>query len=531
MSIVDKKELMQEDAKNHLFDVGITPSQLQERKIDLARTIDHTIEALNRATATGQTEIAAALKEKLEHLENLFDEILDTADALAGNEGSGKSGKGSKSDGGDKDKGYTGEKSETESDAEDETSEESDGSGEESEEGDSADGEEGSSKKSNTGDKPTRYGGRSGDRSSSDDSSSSSSSKSSFNPFNRRFGGGGGGEKPEESVFDAAKRILSELTGEAKRGAADGLKDLLSSRGSLENFNTSKHKYRLQESTGKSIIDMTDEEFDEEINSANELISQVLDIEFSDDLADRIAKIKSKADSRAARAELEADDAQYLKDEKKAKIASAREAEKYKRGSGLKGLDSFKKNLYRSVKDQIEEVEDEEDSWAVLDRRHEDEPSIIKKGTILDDKNEPSIPTINVYFDQSGSWSDDEIEIGKRAIRTINTFQEQGEIKLNVFYISAAGVCDTAAEARRSGGAEGWYDTLQHIVSSKVKNVIVLSDRDLDAFEWSNRPSGNNGKVVVDGCVWWLWKNARASVKAPNELVGRRGNFHYYFDT
>jgi hypothetical protein len=175
--------------------------------------------------------------------------------------------------------------------------------------------------------------------------------------------------------------------------------------------------------------------------------------------------------------------------------------------------------------------EEDVETWAALDRRHEDDPTIIKKGTIIDDSDDPTIPTINVYFDQSGSWSDTEIEIGRRAIRTIHEFEDRKEIKLKIYYISAGGVCDTSAEARRYGSAEGWHDTLQHIVSSKVKNVIVLSDSDLDSFEWSNRPTGNNGKVVVDGCVWWLWKDADPSKKAPKELVGRRGNFHYYFST
>ena len=102
---------------------------------------------------------------------------------------------------------------------------------------------------------------------------------------------------------------------------------------------------------------------------------------------------------------------------------------------------------------------------------------------------------------------------------------------MNPFYISAAGVCDTAEAARREGGAEGWHACLQHIVSSGANNVVVLSDDDLDYFEWRNRPTGDNGRVVVDGCVWWLWKNNKRSKKAVKELVGRQGNFEFQFST
>jgi hypothetical protein len=549
MNEVDNKELIQEDAKDHIFDTGITAEKLQQRKIDLARTIEHTIDALNQAEATGQTALADALAEKLSHLENLFDNVLDAIDAVGSGTGSGESkgegkGKGESEDKGkDSGKEDDGDNSDKGDGSDEDDGADSDGdNGEDYGEGDSSGGsKEGSH---------TRHGGRSGNRTSGeggggssggsdsdgddgDDGGKDSKGKPQFNPFARRFGGGTSKEKesPEESVFDAAKRILSKLTGDAKKGAADGLSDLLSSRDTLENFGPNKNKKKLQEAAGKTISEMSDEEFDAELNAANELISQVLDIEFSDDLADRVAKIKNLASSRVANAELEADDAQYLRDEKTAKAANAREADKYKKGVGLKGLDAFKTNLFRTVKDQVEESEEDVETWAALDRRHEDDPTIIKKGTIIDDSDDPTIPTINVYFDQSGSWSESEIEIGKRAIRTIHEFEDRKEIKLQIFYISAAGVCDTSAEARRHGGAEGWYDTLQHIVSSKVKNVIVLSDSDLDSFEWSNRPTGNNGKVVVDGCVWWLWKNADPSKKAPKELVGRRGNFHYYFST
>ena len=333
-----------------------------------------------------------------------------------------------------------------------------------------------------------------------------------------------------ESVFEAAKRILSGLSGDARRGALNGLKDLLIKRGYTVTESLAK-KATLSEALTKTLLDMSDEEFGNIINSAQELIDSVIKVEYSDDLDDRVKAIQKDSKDAKVRLALDKEDAEYVKYDRDRKALKAYDKEntKYNKVSGLAGLDVFKNTLYRCIKDQVDKYEDDIDSWAALDRRHEDDPSIIKKGSLLDDVD-GEIPTINVYFDQSGSWSSNDIEIGRRAISTINQFHERGQIKLNIFYISAAGVCTDAATARSKGGAEGWAAALDHIRKSGVKNAVILSDHDLDSYEWSNRPTGNNGRTIIDGCVWWLWKNASVSNKALKELIGRQGNFQYYFE-
>jgi hypothetical protein len=99
--------------------------------------------------------------------------------------------------------------------------------------------------------------------------------------------------------------------------------------------------------------------------------------------------------------------------------------------------------------------------------------------------------------------------------------------------MSEGGVFNTAAAARAHPAAEGWHAALQHIKGSKVKNVVVLTDDDIDykGLEYSNRPTGDNGRTVVEGCVWWLWKNNYASKKGPKELIGLGGNFEYSFSS
>jgi hypothetical protein len=263
-----------------------------------------------------------------------------------------------------------------------------------------------------------------------------------------------------------------------------------------------------------------------------DLVDQILKVSYSDDLDARVTEIKRKAGSAIDRMEFDREDAIHTKNTRDALRAHEKENAKYKDGPRMGGLESFKATLYLAIKNQVEETEEEEESWADLNRRHEDEPEVVKKGHHIEDVlNDEGKPSINVYFDQSGSWSDREIEIGKSAIRVINDFDEKGEINLQLFYMSAAGVFNSASAARSDGRAEGWAAALKHMQESGVKNAVILSDDDLDSFEWSNRPTGNNGLTVLDGCVWWLWKNGEYSRKALKELKGRRGNYQYSFTT
>lgn len=332
-------------------------------------------------------------------------------------------------------------------------------------------------------------------------------------------------ELETETVFEAATRILDKLYGDARKGALAGLEELLKGRGYTESLST---KQTLTETLPtKTLREYSDEELSELIRNTMAIVDKVVEVDYSDDIEDRAKELEKVALDPTTRMAMNKEDADNVK--RDAKKASESENALYSQGKKLGGLSEFTRNLYQAVADQVEESEEDEESWAALDRRHEDDPSIIKKGIIKDDVPNEEIPTINVYFDQSGSWSNEEVEIGKRAISTINEFHERGEIQLNIFYMSAGGVFTTSEAARAHPGAEGWADALQHIRDTKVKNVIVLSDRDLDHFEYSNRPTGDNGVTYVDGCVWWLWKNGSVSKKALKELRGGKSNYAYSF--
>lgn len=505
------------ESTSDIFDTGITAEELYNRKVSLARVLDLADTALEKAEEAGNEELADKLRTKRDHLQELFDRAEEDFEEPEHDDGKGKADKSESESESDK-------KGSDKEDSEDEAEEGGDGNDSDSDNDDGKRPEGDSSRDSiehthDPGDKPDGTGKGKGKN--KDDKK--------IDPFAKKRPAKPGDSEPppdQETVFEAAKRILSGLVGEAKRGAADGLRDLLAKRGYFESFSKSS----LQEEIKKTLSRMTEEEFNDELSSMMDLVDEVLEVDYSDDLDVRVAEIKRDISSAATRMELEKEDAEHTKEERAIAKANERENAKYKSVKGLPGLEAFRANLHRTVKEQVIAMEDDVETWAALDRRHEDDPSIIKKGYVKDDVFEDDgIPTINVYFDQSGSWSNGDIEIGKRAISVINDFHEKGEIKLQIFYISAGGVFTNADAARVHGGAEGWKAALDHIRASKVKNVIILSDDDLDDFEWSNRPTGDNGVTRVDGCVWWLWKNSSVSKKALKELIGRNGNFQYQF--
>lgn len=588
------KKYLTEDFNSSIFDVDMTPAKLQSRKVSLARVLNQAKKALIEAEATGNTSIASRLQERIEYLQELLDradeaeiDIPDDGYAEDSDDDSDRDGEGGRpidddtgghsgdsADSDDKEgpDGDSGDEGDEEEGSGGDSGDDEDGpSGDTGDDDDSLDGDTGEDKDVPDGepgkDKDGPEGDSSEDNQDSDKDSKSDSEEGSpdgdpeegeegtddsedpteepddypkdmkptikdnkvlIDPFKKlpppdpRFAPPD--DMEVESVFDAAKRILSKLTGEHRNGAIQGLKDLLGKKGIVtENL-------KLQEAIKKTLSQMSDDEFNNELHTTMELVDKVITVDYSDDLEARAKEIKRDMLNPLVRAEMEKEDAEHVKADHAAAKAAEAENAKYTKIKALDGLDKFKATLYRAISDQVEMAEDEVDSWAALDRRHEDEPDIIKKGTLLDDVPD-DIPTINVYFDQSGSWSNRDIEIGKRAISVINEFHENGQIKLNILYMSAGGIFTTPEAARAHYQAEGWYAALSDIKSSKVQNVIVLADGDLDYFEWSNRPSGNNGRTFVDGCVWWLWKNGERSKKAPKELIGRRGNFEYSFES
>lgn len=272
----------------------------------------------------------------------------------------------------------------------------------------------------------------------------------------------------------------------------------------------------------KSLDTMSADEFDALIDNVLNDVDKVQKVTYSSDLEARVQEIKSDAENILKNRELDQEDERNIGKDRQALKARERENNKYSRRS-FKNIEAFKFNFYNAIKDQVEETEDEEDTWSVINRRHEDDPSIILPGQRLENTEE-DIPSIDVFFDQSGSWGEKDIQVGQAAISCINEFDRRGEIKLNLYYFSNHVHTDAEA-ARDEGGTTAWPEMLAQIAANKTKNVVILTDSDMQSL-------GNiSPSLMIDGCVWFIWKNGSSAQSLPEHLKGRRGNFQYAFTT
>ena len=127
------------------------------------------------------------------------------------------------------------------------------------------------------------------------------------------------------------------------------------------------------------------------------------------------------------------------------------------------------------------------------------------------------IPKLAVYFDQSASWGQDDVERGFRAISTLNEYVKRGQLKIEVYYF-AVDIHDTPEPARREGGTCRADKLLEDIAAKKPNNVVIMTDGDVDSMD-------NTKYVTVDGGVWLLFKNALYMSKdLPEHLRGKKLN-------
>ena len=67
-----------------------------------------------------------------------------------------------------------------------------------------------------------------------------------------------------------------------------------------------------------------------------------------------------------------------------------------------------------------------------------------------------------------------------------------------------------------------WDDIIDNIIANNTKNVIIVSDRDLD---YADTPP-----LKVDGIVCFLWKYGEFATEPVKRLQGRQGTYQYSFE-
>ena len=269
---------------------------------------------------------------------------------------------------------------------------------------------------------------------------------------------------------------------------------------------------------------MSQDEYDAMIDEILDLVDTVQKVDYSTDLPARIAKIKADASDEAKNKELMDEDELWLKpekDERKALRAKQREQSRYKKRVASNNQNKLRNDIFETIADQVRAFEEEEETWLVPNRRYDDEPDMVVRGRRNIDVNKPSVPTIEVFLDYSGSWSESDLIKGRAVVEDLNEFVDDGKLKLNIFYFTDD-IANTPEGARKKGGGTGaWPHIINQIIASGCTNVMILTDSDMN--EWGD----HSKKVMVDGCVWYLWKNGVRAENLPKELRGRMGTLQY----
>lgn len=227
------------------------------------------------------------------------------------------------------------------------------------------------------------------------------------------------------------------------------------------------------------------------------------DEESEEELKDRLNRIKKMTDDdETADALADEDDRKVSVDKAKAK---AKEIKKYNSKPSVK----FENDLSRFIKKQI--TDDRDRTWKVFNKNTIGSGIITRGYSRTPNKH---IPKINVYYDQSGSWTDQDVEVGNNMLGVLNQYVRKNQIAIDIYYF-ANHVETDQMNARSQGGTGAGRELLDHIKSTNPDNVIVMTDSD---FDWYDFPSG---LVTVPGAVWFLWKGGKISSWLKSNLRGR----------
>lgn len=173
------------------------------------------------------------------------------------------------------------------------------------------------------------------------------------------------------------------------------------------------------------------------------------------------------------------------------------------------GLAAFKMSIDKFMKDQL--AAKREASWKRPNKRYPAETGIVLRGKARVEKR--NIPLLVVYFDQSGSWDNRDVEKGLAAIESLNYYVKQHKLKLEVYYFSV-NIHDNPESARAEGGTLSAAKLIEDIKIKRPNNVVIMTDSDPD-----RRDACSN--ITVDGGVWLLFRNKNISKQLYQNVRGK----------
>jgi hypothetical protein len=321
-----------------------------------------------------------------------------------------------------------------------------------------------------------------------------------------------------ERTIAAAKKALADA--QSRKVSATLIKELESAIAALE---------ELTEAVKKNINDLSDDEFNRLINRVFDAIDAVGDtsLTFSSDEERQIKASEIKADlaSNKTQTELSAEDIEKIRNETQAVKARDKETAKYQRrsSSSFKGFQDFLTSLYRAIALQVSSEESNDDSWSAINRRYGG-TGVLQPGKKLNELPNKRIPVIDFYFDQSGSWTANDIKVGKKAVEALADMEAKGQIKINLYYF---GNYVSTSPNQVGNGTSGWNEIVKNVIATRATNVIVMTDDDME--DWWSPADKPPLTYTVPGYVWYLWKNGANAPRLPRDLKGRGGTQQFSF--
>lgn len=322
-----------------------------------------------------------------------------------------------------------------------------------------------------------------------------------------------------ERTLAAAKTALEKA--KAKNVSQSLIRELEKSIEALES---------LTEAKAKSLTDISDEEFNLLVNRVFDAISAVgdRDLTFTSDEERelRAQEIKTDLGSRETQQALSDEDIAAIRAETQAVKAREKETAIYRKpaASSFRGFREFLNSLYRAIALQVQTNEVQDDTWSAINRRYSG-TGVLKQGQRKNELPDKKIPIIDFYFDQSGSWDEQDIAAGKKAVESLVDMEEKGQIKINIYYFSNH-VFNDAESARAEGGTRAWNEIVKNVIATQATNVVIMTDSDME--DWWDGPVAL--KYTVPGYVWYLWRNGSNAPRLPRDLGGRGGVQQFSFN-
>lgn len=197
-------------------------------------------------------------------------------------------------------------------------------------------------------------------------------------------------------------------------------------------------------------------------------------------------------------------------------------------------FEEFTSDLFLAISQQIHEVEKYEDGYS-----RGINPSYAGTGALMPKElrqEKKDIPNIYVYFDISGSCKP-YVQKGLDALGALKPFVDRKKLAKPVVKAFANRLGDITVNENGGisypavgSGTAGFHFVLEDIEDSlnksgnaKIKNVIVISDSDIDYLgSWDYTK-----QIEVSGHVFWLWCNGNAATYPQKCLKGARGSTFY----